>query len=160
MFYCFQEGTLKTEIDVYSAVGRWTKGQFLFRSSYYTGRGVSSSDLNSAMLEGFYQGIKTEVGVQEAANFVKFVDSLNDLSASAFIQAFGSFWHSECKITAFAQGDRDGDRLTGNGDELFAESLALMAGALGGRRASPMEIQAASCRIKQEFLMTHKDERN
>src|SRR3989338_2371038 len=73
-------------------VNQWTKGKFNFRASFYTGRDPNSGDLNSSILEDIYQGIRKEFGDQKAKNFARFVATLGDLSASAFIQAFENFW--------------------------------------------------------------------
>jgi hypothetical protein len=144
--------------DIKSAIGRWTKDRFVLRSSFYTGRGVNAGDLNSEMLENIYQGLKADVSQDAATNFAKFVNGLTDLSASAFIQAFERFWYGGCQKTEISQGDHDGNRLTGRGDALIGEGLALIANALGGRRSSQTEIEAGSQQIKSSFLMHHQEE--
>src|SRR3989338_1280027 len=131
--------------DLKSAVNRWTRSKLNFRSSYYTGRGPTSGDLNSVMLEGIYKGIKNEVGEQEATNFVNFVDNLKNMSASAFIQAFQQFFYSDLSETNI-QGT--GRKLSGTSqDELFSEGMALIAHSLGDQ-PNPDEMERASYSIK------------
>ncbi len=147
--------------DIKLAIDRWTKGRLTLRSSFYTGRDPSASDLNSTMLEGIYQGIKAEVGQTEAINFAKFVANLKDLSASAFIQAFELFWYGGCvnlKETVVTQRERSGHQLTGRDKELFAEGFALIGAALSGSMMSASQIEQASRSIKSQFVFNHKDE--
>lgn len=147
--------------DIKSAVDRWTRGQLVLRSSFYTGRDPSAGDLNSTMFEGIYQGIKAEVGQAEATNFAKFIAKLKDLSASAFVQAFEQFWYSGCvnlKEAVVAQRERSGYQLTGRNKELFAEGFALIGLALSGSMMSTSQIEQASRSIKSQFVFNHKDE--
>lgn len=145
-------------LDVALAVKKWTGGQLVFRSSYYTGRGPKFSDLNSDMLEGIYLGLRSEVGQQEAMNFVNFVDNLHDLSASAFIQAFERFWMLECKQSEILQPEGSGDQITGRGDERYTEGFVLIAEALSGNLKSPNAIRSESLAIKAPFLKQHRAE--
>jgi len=43
------------KLDIVNAVQNWTKNRFVFRSSFYTGRGPNRGDLNSEKLEQIYQ---------------------------------------------------------------------------------------------------------
>lgn len=146
------------KINIRQAISDWTNGKFILRSSFYTGRGVTTTDLNSQILEMIYQGIKTHVGEKEAANFVNFVANLKDLSASAFIQAFEQFWYGGCQETDMLQRERSGDQITGYGDERYIEGLAIIAGALFGQRMSTQDIERASSAISWQFLSGHEDE--
>ena len=141
--------------DLKSAVDRWTKSKLNFRSSFYTGRGPISCDLDSMMLEGIYRGIKNEVGEQEATNFVNFIDNLKDMSASAFIQAFQKFFYGGLSETNIQGNSRE---LSGTSqDELFSEGMALIAHSLGDQ-PNPDEMERASYSIKAVFLRDHEDE--
>jgi len=151
---------LKTEIDLRSAVGEWTKHKFNFRSSFYTGRGSNSGDLDSSILEMIYQGLKRDVGVLEAANFAKFVNHLTDLSASAFIQAFEQFWATGCGVPSEPQRKGTGNQLTGRDEEQIFEGLALIGSALGGPQLSPAMEAMLSQSIKAKFVYDHKEEIN
>lgn len=146
------------KIDIRSAVSDWTKGKFMLRSSYYTGCGVTTTDLNSQILEMIYRGIKKHVGKKEAVNFVNFVANLKDLSASAFIQAFEQFWYGGCQEIDVVQLERSGDQITGYGEERNAEIIALIAGALFGQKMSTQDIERSSSSISWQFLSDHKDE--
>jgi hypothetical protein len=149
-------GGVMIKINLEEAIPRWTKKAFILRSSYYTGRNPSEGDLNSVMLEGIYNGIKKEVGQKEATNFVKFVENLTDLSASAFIQAFERFWRSDCTNFNQIQPEGSGNQLTGQGDQLLTEGFGVLANALSGRRVSPETIRLDSRRIKAPFIAKYK----
>lgn len=142
------------------AISSWVDGRFSARSGFYAGRGPSVGDLNSKILEMFYQGILKDVGAEAARNFVRFVDQLKDLSASSFIVAFEQFWMNECQIVQIDQEARDRFRLSGHGDALFAEAFCTMASALGGSSADagPREVEHLSWPIKAEFVSRHRAE--
>lgn len=141
--------------DLKSAVDRWTKSKLNFRSSFYTGRGPISCDLDSMMLEGIYRGIKNEVGEQEATNFVNFIDNLKDMSASAFIQAFQKFFYGGLSETNIQGNSRE---LSGTSqDELLTEGFALIAHSLGDKSNSN-DIERASYSIKARFIRDHESE--
>jgi len=140
---------------------KWTKGKglgFIMDSGYYAGRGPTQSDLNSKLLEAFYDGIKKDVGEKEAKNFVRFVNKLDDLSASAFIVAFEQFAARKYKIIDIKQKPEDGNRLTAHGPGLEAQAFALIAGALAGPKRSPAENLRASETIKYAFINKHQKE--
>lgn len=149
---------MKTNIDLKSAIRKWTDGRFIFRSSYYTGRGPNCGDLNSDILEQIYQGIKNEVGKEEAKNFTKFVANQEDISASAFIQALEMFWNGGCKDRKVWQNEGAGNTLTGRDEELLTEGFALIAAGLSGSLKSPEEVARISQQIKIPFLHMHAEE--
>ncbi len=131
----------------------WTNRQFLMRSGYYAGRGPLYCDLNSKMLEEMYAGLKKDVGKEAASNFACFVNTLEDLSASAFIVAFEAFWENDCKIVKFEQRPEDGDRYESHEEAFGFLAVALTRGAPDERRA-----KAASWEIKSDFIRNHKKE--
>ena len=149
---------MKTKLDIASAIGRWTKNQFNFRASFYTGRGVNNGDLNSMMLEKIYQGLRVEVSQEVATNFAKFVDKLKDLSASAFIQAFEQFWEGGCQDTNFQQRTGTSNEITGHGHVRDFEAIALLGAALGGQRMNVEETERQSRFLKSTFIEIHRDE--
>lgn len=136
----------------------WIKGRFVMDSGYYAGRGPTQSDLNSALLEMFYDGIKKDAGTDAAANFVRFVNKLDDLSASAFIVAFERFAANDCKTIKIAQDKGDGTRLTGRGAALEAQAFAVIASAFAGPKRSEAELRQAHDGIKYQFIQKHKKE--
>jgi hypothetical protein len=57
--------------------------------SYYSGRGNTTTDLNSELLEKIYTGVKTENGDAAAKAFVNLVGQMQtDASATTFLTAF------------------------------------------------------------------------
>ncbi len=138
----------------------WTEGKFLFRSGFYAGRPPSLGDLNSKILEMIYLGIKKDVGESEATNFVRFVNSLEDLSASSFIVAMERFWALDCKEPLVHQESRDRARLDDNlyGRQLESQALGLLATVLGGRNLDEDKIRSRSMDIKRDFIRNHMTE--
>ena len=149
---------MQQDINIAAAVGKWTRGRLNFRSSFYTGRGVTTGDLNSSMLEQIYQGLKADVGQKEATNFAKFVWKLKDLSASAFIQALEQFWHEGCPDQSPEQRAGTGNEMTAHGEDRYTEAFALIGQAFGGRRASAEEIEQQSLSLKMSFCRNHEKE--
>lgn len=148
--------------NLYTLVGEWTKGKipggFCFDSGYYAGRPPSTSDINTAVLEGFYDGLKKKAGEEAAANFVRFVNALQDMSASSFIVAFEAFFRSGCKVIDIKQRKSDRTRITEHGGAAESQAFAVMANALAGRHRSEEEICELSIRVKQEFITKHRKE--
>ena len=148
-----------SEMSAHASVHKWVNGRFTLRSGFYAGRGVKSGDLNSGILEMFYQGIKSDLGDELAGNFVRFVNQLTDLSASAFIVAFERFWSQDCMVPRVAQRSGDRNQLSGRGAGLRGEAFGLLITALGGgEKQSEEEIARASFGIKQEFIRLHRKE--
>ncbi len=68
-------------------VSHYTDRKMSGRPEFYLGRGNCLGDLNSALLEEIYKGVKQEHGAEAAKAFVKMVGDLNpDASASYFLQ--------------------------------------------------------------------------
>ena len=132
----------------------WVNGRFSMRSGCYAGRPPSPSDLDSKILEMFYKGLKRDVGVTEANNFVLFVNNLTDLSATSFIVAFERFWASSCQNCCVRQTPGDRMQVSGYGATRDAEAILALAGMLG----SPVRdanIRAVSNDIKRDFIEAH-----
>ena len=144
--------------NLQNLVNNWTQRRFLLDSGYYAGRAPTTSDLNSQILESIYDGLKSEAGGKDATNFVRFVNNLDDLSASSFIVAFEQFCANDCKIVAIKQRKEDRTRITGYGDEAEMQAFAVIAEALSGRRRSDDEIKRLSDGIKYEFIRKHHKE--
>jgi hypothetical protein len=128
------------------------------RSGFYAGRKPSTGDLNSQILEMFYLGMKRDLGGEAASNFVRFVNNLDDLSASAFIVAFEQFWASGCEDVGVRQEPGDRNRLSGRGHGLEVEAFGLIGETLFGRPMSEEEIRVASVPIKSSFIRAHESE--
>ncbi|MFA6295297.1 MAG: hypothetical protein WC666_02635 [Candidatus Paceibacterota bacterium] len=147
---------IQEEIDVASAVRSWVNNRFVMRSGFYAGREPSENDLNSRTLEMFYSGLRKDISQEAATNFVRFVNKLHDLSASAFIVAFENFWQAGCTTVDIAQDERDRSRLSGKGKRLEMEAFCVMAGSLfGGEKMDESSIISASNRIKHAFIQRH-----
>ena len=142
--------------NIQNLVHNWTHGRFVMDSGYYAGRAPISSDLNSEILESIYEGLKGKAGGEDATNFVRFVNMLDDLSASSFIVAFEQFCANDCKIVAIKQVKEDRIRITGHGKEAEIQAFAIIAEALSGRRRSEDEIKRLSHDIKNEFIKKHR----
>jgi hypothetical protein len=136
----------------------WVDGRFSMRSGFYAGRPPSTSDLNSKILEMFYQGMKRDVGSDEAGNFVRLVNNLTDLSATSFIVAFERFWATSCKEVSIAQSIADRMQLSGHGEAAYGEGLFAIVTALTNRGTSENEIRFLSHNIKREFIQSHINE--
>lgn len=147
-----------SDMSAAEAVRSWVDGRFVLRSGFYAGRPPSLGDLNSEILEMFYQGILRDVGQEEASNFVRFVNNLSDLSASAFIVAFEQFWVQGCTVVKIGQQSSDRNQLSGYGEALFAEGMGLLATTLGRTPMSEEGIISASFPIKQPFIGAHLKE--
>ncbi len=67
------------------------------RPEYYSGRGATTSDLDGTKLEGIYQGIKSKFGEKAAESYVKMVDGMKVMSATAFLNELYSLSYSDWK---------------------------------------------------------------
>lgn len=149
---------MKTLLDLKTAVERWTNKRFTFDSNYYAGRGVSLSDLNSAILEKIYDGLKADVGEKAAKNFVRFINNLKDLRAAAFIEAFEQFSRSGCEQVGISKAAQTDKRDAVYGDSRDALAVALVGSAFMYGKNSLEQIEEASLDIKSEFLDRHRAE--
>ncbi len=137
-------------------VREWVKdcrGGFTLSSGYYAGRGANSGDLNSDILERLYKGLRRDVGQTEAANFVRFVNQLNDLSASAFIVAFQQFWANGCQVVEIDQQPGDGVALDAYGDDLLGQAFGAIGSSLFRSKSDDSPRQHE--RIKAQFISDH-----
>lgn len=146
--------------DPKAVVEGWTS-KIIFRESHYSGRGPTTSDLNSGILEEIYKGIQKDVGKEEATNFVRFVNLLNDLSASSFIVAFRKFFYSGFKNTGVEQSLIDNFAIDKNDEgeldqaQIFATE-SHMPSLLNNTKSGVNDINSAN--IKAAFIENHKKE--
>ncbi len=145
------------DIDIDTAIGIWTENRMSNRSGYYAGRGSLTCDLNSDLLERIYQGIKKDVGEEEAKNFVQMVDALEDMSATAFIVAFRQFGYN--KFQGIVEQHEDDDIALSaqlHGDDTVNEGMSVLIQALANRsnRSSFFEHN----NIKANFIRSHSSE--
>lgn len=106
------------------------------------------------MLEDLWSGIKEDVGDEAARNFVMMVESLDDMSATAFLVSFEHYFHNKFRWDDRKQAKGDGNTLSGYGEALHHEAFGLIANALTERRSSD-EMKWQSMEIKESFLMRH-----
>lgn len=136
-------------------------GRMSSRPGYYSGRGPLSCDLNSGHLENFYHGIKIHVSEEAAARFVRFVNNLTDLSATAFLVAFEDFYHNglfDDNYKPLKQRENTGNTLSGRGKVLEAEAFGCIAAIFGRSNVDPEQDKAASNGIKKGFVRAHENE--
>lgn len=116
-----------------------------------------AGDLGSNHLEMIYKGIKKDVGEREASNFVRFVNNLDDMAASAFIVAFERFWNQDCEPEV-GQHTSDRMRLDAPGDALLGQALGAIASAFYSAQMSEEEYRQLSDQIKAPFVRDHFNE--
>lgn len=75
------------------------------RPEYYSGRGATTSDLNSDILEKIYTLVKRHHGDDAARNFVQMVHDLPSLPATTFILAFEGLAYNGWKWVKPAEGE-------------------------------------------------------
>lgn len=70
------------------------------RPEYYSGRGAITCDLNSDMLFGIHKDIIEVYGEDAGKEFVKMVDAIKVISATAFLNALYELYYNnwECKM--------------------------------------------------------------
>lgn len=143
--------------NISDLVGTWTKNTFCMRSGFYSGRKPTEGDLGSKHLEMLYIGIKTDVGEQQAKNFVRFVNKLDDMAASPFIVALEKFWANDCQLVDINQSTSDRLRLDARGDALQAQAFgAIMSNMFGG--VSEEDHRHLSDGVKARFIRNHLKE--
>lgn len=124
--------------------------QMSTRPEYYSGRGAITCDLNGKMLEGIYQGIKKEYGVNAAKNFVKMINNIKVLSATTFLQELYNLFYNKWKYInkkEHAAGVAVGKDENGDYD-LIGGMFGMMEAMMGSGRD---ETQS----IKSYFLTQH-----
>ena len=124
--------------------------QMSTRPEYYSGRGAITCDLNGKMLEGIYQGIKKEYGVNAAKNFVKMINNIKVLSATTFLQELYNLFYNKWKYInkkEHAAGVAVGKDENGDYD-LIGGMFGMMEAMMGSGRD---ETQS----IKTGFLIRH-----
>lgn len=126
------------------------------RSGYYAGRGPKTCDLNSEHLEMLWNGIRDDVGATAASEFVRMVEELEDMSASAFLVSFETYFCAKFRWRHRPQQKDDRNALSGRGDGLIGEAMGLLGEAMfGGGRNDPAWDRNESWNIKAMFLSRH-----
>lgn len=148
--------------DLSSRVREWTKGagwtSLSMSSGYYAGRPPSQGDINTQTLEGLYKGLQRDVGETAAVNFVRFVNNLDDMSASSFVVAFQQFWDSSCENVNVQQRPTDRTELGGPDHIRDRQAFAVVASAFANPRHSDEDIRRRSHAVKAGFILAHTGE--
>lgn len=64
------------------------------RPEYYSGRGATTSDLNGNILFGIHRDLKNEFGESAALGFVKMINGIKVLSATAFLNGLYDLYYN------------------------------------------------------------------
>lgn len=64
------------------------------RPEYYSGRGATTSDLNEQILFGIHKDLKNEFGEDAGNGFVKMIDGIKVLSATAFLNGLYELYYN------------------------------------------------------------------
>lgn len=87
------------------------------RPGYYSGRGATSSDLNSKILNDIASLIEKHYGKQAHDNYVKMVWGMSELSATAFLNNLYALERASWKLTE-AKITNDGQSFESEGEAL------------------------------------------
>jgi hypothetical protein len=143
--------------NISDLVSEWTQRTFCMRSGFYAGRNPAEYDLGTKHLEMIYAGIKADVGQEEASNFVRFVNKLDDMAATPFIVAFEKFWARDCQMTDVSQNASDRLQLDAHGEALEGQAFGAIMSTMFGR-VSEEEYQRLSDSVKARFIRDHLGE--
>lgn len=137
----------KTIYDVKEMVN---KAGLCDRPEYYSGRGPMTCDLNSEQLEKIYSLIKKNIGDDAAQNYVGMVATLNDMSATSFLNnlynLFYADWKWDCK------------KPQANGIDFSneVEAFGTLAGVMSRRNDTDDDNRWANREIRMGFLQDHQ----
>lgn len=137
-------------------INNYCQGRMSARPEFFSGRGVTSSDMNSSILEMIYGGILKEIGADAARNFVNMVADVSMAATTFLINLYnleGNEWvwrgnKSDEDIAI----EKDND---GNYD--LASGLFSVAAAFTNPRRG-VDTDWESNNIRGEFLRRHFDE--
>ncbi len=120
------------------------------RPGFYSGRGATSSDLNSKSLERIFQAIVRNVSAEAGTEFVKMVADIPVLSATDFLLTLGKFEQNNFVWSKALLSDHGG-RYFENKAEAFGTVMEALS-SVSGRRA---ERHDETSYIRGEFLRSH-----
>lgn len=96
------------------------------RPEYYSGRGATTSDLNSEILFGLHKDIEKEYGKTAADSFVKMVAGLEVASATTFLNELYRLFNNEWKFVENHRQDKKGVTVPKNEDGEYDNHSAVM----------------------------------
>lgn len=120
------------------------------RPEFFSGRGATSSDLNSDILEGIYLGLDKVMGRESAKNYILLVARFKCLSATAFLNDFINWYCSGCKeyeVTETTDIDLGPDRDLSS----IIGMATIMSKMYGNNRDDTYQ-------IRSNFLWKHREE--
>jgi hypothetical protein len=133
------------------AINKYCDGRLSDRPEYYSGRGVTTSDLGPEHLKMIYDGIVKDFGQEAGDQFLLMIEGLKDLSATNFLNQFFGFW-DQGRVWQGSIGEETdidvGPDVPGRESVAFATAL----GFLGGQHMSSKETEMASTGLKLEFF--------
>ena len=147
---------MSAQLDTF--VAQWTQRRLCVEPGFYAGRPPSTDDISFRTLEDIYQGLRKDIGDVAAANFVRLVNSLDDMSASSLMTALHKFWAQHCTISFVPQ--RPDDRITVTpvkGKAQEQQLFAVVADAMVHGSTSEEEIRKLSSKVKNVFIHAHLD---
>ena len=142
--------------DLENLVRGWTSSgrQLIMNPGYYVGRPPTTSDIDTRTLEGIYQGIKATKGDAAAKKFVRFVNKLDDLSATNFVLTFQKFWEGGCKEIDIELSKATRSDVVSSREQSFAQ----LATALAGRKKAIGDLKREHVAIKKDFIAQRVNE--
>jgi len=130
------------------AIQKYTARRMSTRPEFYSGRGVTTTDLNVKLLTLIDQGLTADFGNDVHLKFCQFLEALSDLSATNFLNQFYC-WFGQWELPT---GLRETDIDVGP-DDGHRETIAFCT-VLGvrGRGADPDRHERASLSLKLDFF--------
>jgi hypothetical protein len=140
-------------INGHMIISQYTQNRMSTRPEFYSGRGATTSDLNSSLLELIYAGVKQEAGDEAAANFVQFVCDFDKLAATTFLNEFYAFCDCGCTYTPRKHSAIDELDPGPDNDSRDVVGLGMMMSAMSG-----MMDRDETESIRNAFLANHRSE--
>lgn len=146
-------------------IDRYTNGKMSSRPGFYAGRGNTTTDLNSQLLEKIYEGIRTEIGQDAAKAFVNMVEHMvDDASATTFLITLKRLeqyeWKYDVSLSPRSAFDASGQTVAdefrkGNRHAAEAAFVSVFGGMLGGKMEHK---NGGGLPIISDFLYNHRSE--
>ena len=96
------------------------------RPEYFSGRGATTSDLNSDILFGIHKGIQKDFGDKAAKSFVEMVADLKIASATTFLNELYRLFNNNWEHISNHAQDKAGIEVPKNENGEYDENSALM----------------------------------
>jgi hypothetical protein len=129
------------------------RGKMSIRPAYYSGRDPMSCDLGYEHLTLFYGGFRSLISEEAAARFVRFINKLENLTASNFLVQFRAFFESGMIVPDSSKTAKPAEHI-----EEHSDAMAVVFGALGGGSKDMGWIKHQSKSIKSLFIHEHMKE--